>query len=445
MVKANIDEVKLKELYLSGLSLKEIALVFHVTPDTIRNRLKALGIYKSTHYNYDTLEITPEKLINYYSNHSKIETLKYFNISGTVFSYLLKSVGYTKPQSARNELRKQTCISKYGVENSSQIEGAQQKRTNTLIKKFGSLENLHKHLNRKSKATKIEKYGSLEAAEAKRIENAKKTYQEKYGKDVEYSFQVPGCIEKINNTKMERYGTLNYNNVPKRKETNLKIHGDPNYNNFDKIQSTLKKHYGEDFQTIMGKKRQEGQLNRSSEEIEDWKNKTKQTMQERYGVDWYCQKANIKGVSVNSRPNKKFKELLMLNGLEEGKDFEIEYAIQNYNYDFKIGKYLIEINPYPTHNVTWGLFGNPKKPDYHIKKSQKALDNGFYYICIWDWVSYEEIMDKILNYSIQSYLIKEPKIFIYDWKQNALVKEENETTVIIYDDGFTYRWVKNEN
>ena len=158
MVKANIDEVKLKELYLSGLSLKEIALVFHVTPDTIRNRLKALGIYKSTHYNYDTLEITPEKLINYYSNHSKIETLKYFNISGTVFSYLLKSVGYTKPQSARNELRKQTCISKYGVENSSQIEGAQQKRTNTLIKKFGSLENLYEQTNEK---TKIDLSGTI--------------------------------------------------------------------------------------------------------------------------------------------------------------------------------------------------------------------------------------------------------------------------------------------
>ena len=445
MVKANIDEIKLKELYLSGLSLKEIAIVFHVTPDTIRNRLKALGIYKSTHYDYNALEITPENLINYYSNHSKVETLKYFNISDTVFSYLLKSVGYIKPQNARNELRKQTCINKYGVENSSQIEGAQEKRTNTLIKKFGSLENLYEQTNEKTKITKIEKYGSLKAAEAKRMEAAKKTYQEKYGKDVEYSFQVPGCAEKINNTKMEKYGTLNYNNVAKRKETNLKIHGDPNYNNFDKIQATLKEHYGEDFQTIMGKKRQIGQLNRSPEEIENWKVKTRKTMQERYGVDWYCQKANIKGVSVNSKPNKKFKELLISKGLEIEKDFETEYAIQNYNYDFKIGKYLIEINPYPTHNSTWGLFGNPKEPDYHIKKSKKALNNGFYCICIWDWDSYEEVIDKILNYTIQSYLIEEPKIFIYNWKQNSLVEEENEDTVIIYDDGFTYRWIKNED
>ena len=268
MVKINIDEEKLKELYNSGKSVKELSIIFQTSVDNIRNRLKALNIYKSTRYDYNNLGIGVEELKDYYSCHSKEETLKYFNITNNIFNYLLNSINYVKPHSARNELRKQTCLNKYGVENSSQIEGTQEKRKNTLINNFGSLENLYAQNYEKRKNTKIKIYGSLEAAENKRIENTIKYYKEKFGEDITCPFQVPEIKTKIDKTKLERYGTLTYNNVQKRKETNLRIHGDPNYNNFKKILETLTNHYGEDFQIIMGKKRQEGQLNRSLEEVE---------------------------------------------------------------------------------------------------------------------------------------------------------------------------------
>ena len=76
-----------------------------------------------------------------------------------------------------------------------------------------------KEIYRRAVQTKIEKFGTLE----------------KYS---EYQLQ------KSRETKLQRYGDPNYNNMKKNKETKLKNHGDPNYNNKEQIRETQEKLYG---------------------------------------------------------------------------------------------------------------------------------------------------------------------------------------------------------
>ena len=54
---------------------------------------------------------------------------------------------------------------------------------------------------------------------------------------------------------------------------------------------------------------------------------------------------------------------------------------------------MLEVNPYGTHNSTWGLFGKPGKDSkYHFKKSQLAEQNGYRCIHVWDWDDRDKIL-----------------------------------------------------
>ena len=94
----------------------------------------------------------------------------------------------------------------------------------------------------------------------------------------------------------------------------------------------------------------------------------------------------------NSRPNILFEELLKDNNIE----FEREFPIEKYSYDFKIDNKLVEINPSTTHNSSWGLFNNPKDKYYHFNKSKTARDNNYTCIHIFDWDDQSKII-KLLN------------------------------------------------
>lgn len=92
---------------------------------------------------------------------------------------------------------------------------------------------------------------------------------------------------------------------------------------------------------------------------------------------------------ANSKPNEQFAKLLIDNDI----DFEREFWISPYSYDFKIDNILIEINPSVTHNSTWGIYGNEgKDKNYHLNKSKVAEDNGFRCIHIWDWDDVNKIL-----------------------------------------------------
>jgi hypothetical protein len=117
---------------------------------------------------------------------------------------------------------------------------------------------------------------------------------------------------------------------------------------------------------------------RSSESLE----KARQTCLERYGVEWACQRQEARLKGQNSSANLEFEELLKENNIS----YEREFPIGSYSYDFKIGNYLIEIDPYATHNSTWGIRNNPpKSTNYHKQKSDLARKNEYFCIHKFDW------------------------------------------------------------
>lgn len=117
---------------------------------------------------------------------------------------------------------------------------------------------------------------------------------------------------------------------------------------------------------------------RTSESLE----KARQTCLERYGVEWACQRQEARLKGQNSIANTYFESLLKTNNIE----YEREFPIGSFSYDFKVGDCLVEINPYATHNSTWGIRNNPpKSTNYHKQKSDLAKENGYFCLHLFDW------------------------------------------------------------
>jgi len=77
--------------------------------------------------------------------------------------------------------------------------------------------------------------------------------------------------------------------------------------------------------------------------------------------------------------------------------YEREYVLSNKRFDFKVNNALIEINPYPTHNSTWGIYGTPLDPKYHFEKTKIAQKNGYRCIHVWDWDDIDKVIMNLSN------------------------------------------------
>ena len=168
------------------------------------------------------------------------------------------------------------------------------------------------------------------------------------------------------------------------------------------------------------------------------------TCKQKYGEDYYTEQVKKMIASIASKANSTYNTRFASFIMSYGIPFDREFSIGKYFYDFKLGKYLLEVNPYPTHNATWGIFGEPKAEDYHRKKTINALDNGYTCIHIFDWTNATDILYNIVNKQIDIMDTGSPKKYIFDTKLNNLVDTESENTVIIYDDGFEVHY-KNGN
>lgn len=102
------------------------------------------------------------------------------------------------------------------------------------------------------------------------------TNLEKY--NTKYSITTEQVKEKIKQTKKERYGDENYNNIQKMKQTKKEKYGNESYVNPEKAKETNMNRYGV---TVASK-------------LESIKEKQRQTCQELYGVDSYLQKPEVK-------------------------------------------------------------------------------------------------------------------------------------------------------
>lgn len=111
--------------------------------------------------------------------------------------------------------------------------------------------------------------------------------------------------------------------------------------------------------------------------------KMRETCYDRYGLSAPCMLPRARMHGNNSAPNREFEELLKSNGIE----YEREFVLGNYSYDFRVGRNLIEINPTATHNSSYSPFSGRTPMDirYHDKKALAASQNAYRCIHVWDW------------------------------------------------------------
>ncbi len=324
----------------------------------------------------------------------------------------LKKYGFENPFQSEEvqEKAKQTNLEKYGVEYVSQAPEIKEKIKDTNLRKYGvEYAITSEEVKEKSKNSLLNRFGvkcSFQSPEVQ--EKIKETNLKKYGFD--RASKSPEVKEKVKKTNIEKYGvpyTLQSSEIKeKAKQTNLEKYGVEYPMQLLEIQEKAKKTNLEKYGTEYGsqtpevkKRRRETSMKRfgvpypfMAEEI---KKQIKESVLEKYGVEYFCQHEKC----INTNPhrisviNKKFHKLLEANKIES----ELEYIIEDYGYDLKVGDTLIEIDPYFTHNSTVGpCFGGresePKSFDYHLEKTNFAKEHGFNCIHIFDWDDKDKIV-----------------------------------------------------
>lgn len=122
--------------------------------------------------------------------------------------------------------------------------------------------------------------------------------------------------------------------------------------------------------------------------------KLRQTCEARYGVAYNCMRPECRSsYRTISKINLAFGDLLSANSI----DFEMEFALNRYSYDFKIAKNLVEVDPSITHNTMMSIFPDmdPLDPNYHKNKSDLAAQNGYRCIHVFDWDDWNKIVDLV--------------------------------------------------
>lgn len=126
--------------------------------------------------------------------------------------------------------------------------------------------------------------------------------------------------------------------------------------------------------------------------------KQKATMLEKYGYESSLLFSNSVKRS-ESKPNQLFSKKLDILNIE----YEKEFVLDNYIYDFRINNILIEVNPSITHNTQFNPFNKKDNysgihKDYHYNKTLHAKSKGYRCVNIWDW----DDIDKLIH------MLKEP-------------------------------------
>lgn len=362
--------------------------------------------------------VTKEEFESYYFNNSKTDTQSHFNIGSSVWNRFIKYYNISKPKECIEDVRKKTCLSKYGVDN---IFKDTDKIKQSYIRKDGSIKaHYTKCANVAKEKAQLKGYNSMSQTpevQAKR----RRTCKGRYG--TEYAFQNKDIINKISETKQLRYGNSHYNNLDQIEATKLERYG-------------VKCNFASTDAFLNGRGTYHRKLKEDSQFRSDVVDKRKSTCMEKYGDDYYINQIKLMINKISSRANSKVNNAFMYHLMSLAMPFEREIQVGNYIYDFRLGKYLVEIDPYSTHNSTWGIFGKPKEIDYHRKKSLNAVENGYKCIHIFDWVNIDEILYHLTNHDFELVDTGKPVKHIFDIKKMELTNKESENTVVIYDDGF---------
>ena len=371
---------ELKNLIEQGHTQSEIASHFEVTADTIRKicrenhidlsmkHLCKCVICGDEFYSQRKGQKTCNK--DHYSkcvicgNEFKVDR---FNIKQTCSAectcMLNRGTLYPTQSSEVKEKIKSTCQIKYGVDHASQAESVKQKVAETCIAKYGvSNYRATQECESKIRQTNLEKYGyETQFSSFAFKERCNQINQSKYG--TIYPAQSTQVKSKIQQTVSERYGTDNVMRVPEIKAS---------------IRQKNIARYGVTSPSM----------------LEEIKQKVSQTCLTKFGVPWACMREEARNYKAVSKLNLAFGQFLTEHSLQ----FQSEFPLENYSFDFRVGSTLIELNPTITHNSAISIFGNgqPKQIDYHLRKSVVAANYGYRCIHVFDWDKWEDIVD-LLN------------------------------------------------
>jgi hypothetical protein len=317
-------------------------------------------------------------------------------------------------ENKKKEKNKKTCLDKYGVEHSSQLEKTKDKSKQTCIEKYGVEHPLQsEEVKDKSKQTCIEKYGveySLQSQQVK--DKSKQTCIEKYG--VEYASQSDKFKQNVKQTCIERYGVeylmRSKEFKDKSKQTCIERYGVEyslqSQQVKDKSKQTRLDKYGVEYslqsQQVKDKFKQTCLLNNGTEypmQSQEVRDKSKQTSIERYGVEYPMQNAEFsEKVSKNAYNLKEFnfpcgnsiqvqgyEPFLLKRLVEEGYTYEdivvkrtevpkIWYEKDNKQHRYYCDVYISKINTIYEVKSTWTY----KKGIEDIPfKKQGCIDAGY--------------------------------------------------------------------
>lgn len=133
------------------------------------------------------------------------------------------------------------------------------------------------------------------------------------------------------------------------------------------------------------------------DKIENAKQKRITTNLEKYGIDNTYKLASY--VS-NSQPNKEFATKLTASNINYQSEFYLATADserRGFRYDFKVDNTLVEIDPWPFHNITFNPIAGcePIPKSYHLEKSLAAKSSNYRCIHVFDWDDQTKIISSL--------------------------------------------------
>lgn len=242
----------------------------------------------------------------------------------------------------------------------------------------------------KYKSTSLSRYGVENPMSSEEIkERIKRGYVEKYG--VDNPMKSEYIKDKFKTTVMSRYGVDNPMKSEvfkkKSKDTCREKYNSDYYLTSDEYRSNMSEHLNKRDITCIDRYGAKSPM-----QTDEVKRKVNETCVEKYGVMWNCMRDEAKNSrNMHSCANEAFAKMLD----DKGISYEREIYLDGYSYDFKVGNFLIEINPSPTHNINWNPFSekNNVTKDYHKKKSDIGRTHGYSVIHVFDWDDFSMILD----------------------------------------------------
>jgi len=277
---------------------------------------------------YDKPELK-QRLWHIYNNHYNVVKCRYCDKPAKLCFAINSNIAYHKSCGSKPctlEIRKETCLEKFGFENAGQSQ---------IVKD-------------RYNQTRSEKYGGIHPSQTKEAkEKRRKTNIERYG--VESPMQSSIIKDKYNNTCMERHGVKNGSSTKKARENFIQTCQKKYGTNSplqakevtDKIANTLMERYGVtnpaylESSKIKSRETQERKYGGYASSTKEFRDKVRQTSLEKFGVEHYLQNEEVisKRRETNLDRYGVTCNLLAENNIEKSRQTCVEkYGTDNYSH-----------------------------------------------------------------------------------------------------------------